>query len=404
MLSCVGVAQSNPDFSTLVTAIQDAGLVNTLSGAGPFTIFAPTNEAFNSLPAGVLNYLLSNKTALTQVLMYHVVSGDLMAAQVVTQTSLMSLQGSSIPVSVNGTTVKVGIATVTTPNVTCSNGVIHVIDHVLVPPGIMNLVQTAEYYSFNTLVTAVSKANLISALSGNSTKLTVFAPTDAAFAALPSGVLNYLLSNTTALTQVLTYHVASGYLPASKVVTMSSIMTLQESSLPVNATGGVVKVGIATVTTPNIVCSNGIIHVINAVLVPGGILNVVQTAEYYDFSTLVTAVQDAGLVSTLSGPGPFTVFAPTNAAFAALPSGTLNSLLANKTALTSVLTYHVVSGEYLASKVVTLSSLMTVEGQSVTITVSGGNVKINGATVIEANVICSNGVIHVIDGVLLPPS
>jgi uncharacterized surface protein with fasciclin (FAS1) repeats len=269
LLSCVGVAEGNPSFSTLVTAIKDAGLANTLSGTGPFTIFAPTNIAFSNLPSGVLNYLLSNKTALTQVLEYHVVSGDLMAAQVVTHTSLTSLLGSSIPVYVNGSTVKVGIATITTTNVPCSNGVIHIIDHVLVPEGIMNIVQTAQYYGF---------------------------------------------------------------------------------------------------------------------------------------STLVTAVQDAGLVTTLSGAGPFTVFAPTNAAFAALPSGTLNSLLANKTALANILTYHVVSGEYLASKIVTLSSLMTVEGQSVTISVSMGTVKINSATVIETNVMCINGVIHVIDEVLLPPS
>jgi uncharacterized surface protein with fasciclin (FAS1) repeats len=202
---------------------------------------------------------------------------------------------------------------------------------------------------------------------------------------------------------VLTYHVASGYLPASKVVTMSSITTLQGGSLPVTVNGSIVKVGTATVIQPNIVCSNGIVHVINAVLVPGGIMNIVQTAQYYGFSTLVTAVEDSGLNSTLSGPGPFTVFAPTNAAFAALPSGTLNSLLANKTELTSVLTYHVISGEYLASKVVTLSSLKTLEGQNIAISVSMGTVKINNATVIETNVMCSNGVIHVIDEVLLLP-
>jgi uncharacterized surface protein with fasciclin (FAS1) repeats len=153
LLSCVGIAEGNPSFSTLVTAIQDAGLASTLSGAGQFTIFAPTNTAFNNLPSGVLNYLLSNQTALVQVLEYHVVSGDLMAAQVITHKSLMSLQGSSIPVSVNGSAVKVGIATVTTANVPCSNGVIHIIDHVLVPSGIMNIVQTAQYYGFSTLVT-----------------------------------------------------------------------------------------------------------------------------------------------------------------------------------------------------------------------------------------------------------
>jgi transforming growth factor-beta-induced protein len=267
LLSCVGVAQSNPNFSTLVTAIQDAGLASTLSGTGPFTIFAPTNTAFSNLPAGVLNYLLSNKTALTQVLEYHVVSGNLMAAQVVAHTSLTSLQGSSIPVAVNGSTVKVGIATVTTANVPCSNGVIHVIDHVLVPGGIMNIVQTAEYYNFSTLVTAVKAAGLVGALSGTS-PLTVFAPTNAAFAALPSGTLSGLLANTTALTNVLTYHVVAGEHLAANVVTLTTLKTLEGQNLTITVSMGTVKINSATVIETNIICSNGVIHVINEVLLP----------------------------------------------------------------------------------------------------------------------------------------
>ncbi len=167
---------------------------------------------------------------------------------------------------------------------------------------------------------------------------------------------------------------------------------------------GVVKVGIATVTMPNIVASNGIIHVINAVLVPDGIMNVVQTAEYYNFSTLVTAVKAANLVGALSNnSSPVTVFAPTNAAFAALPNGTLSSLLSNQTALAKVLTYHVVPGVYLAWQVANLTTLKTLEGQNINITAISGVVKINGAFVIATNIICSNGVIHVINEVLVPP-
>jgi len=403
--TCVAIAQANSNFSTLVTAIQTAGLASTLSGIGPFTVFAPTNAAFSSLPPSVLSYLLSNKTALTQVLEYHVVSGDLMASQVISAKNLTTLEGGSLQVSDANNTVKIGIATVAQPNIQCSNGVIHVIDSVLVPPGIMNIVQTAEYYNFSTLVTAIKAANLTGALSGNGSKLTVFAPTDAAFANLPSGVLNYLLSNTTALSQVLTYHVAAGYLTAATVENVSSIKTLQGSSLPVNVSMGVVKVGIATVTMPNIVASNGIIHVINTVLVPGGIMNVVQTAEYYNFSTLVTAVKAANLVGALSNnSSPVTVFAPTDAAFAALPNGTLTSLLSNQSALTQVLAYHVVTGVYLASQVANFTTLKTLEEQNVNVTAMSGIVKINGATVIEANIICSNGVIHIINEVLLPPS
>jgi len=119
------------------------------------------------------------------------------------------------------------------------------------------------------------------------------------------------------------------------------------------------------------------------------------------FQTLVTAVKAAGLVDTLKGDGPFTVFAPTDEAFAKLPKGTLDSLLADKAALTKVLTYHVVPGKVMASDVVNLTSAKTVQGQSIRIDTSSG-VKVDGASVIQADVVASNGVIHVIDSVILP--
>jgi uncharacterized surface protein with fasciclin (FAS1) repeats len=131
--------------------------------------------------------------------------------------------------------------------------------------------------------------------------------------------------------------------------------------------------------------------------------NIVETAvEAGSFNTLVTAVKTAGLVETLSGPGPFTVFAPTDDAFAKLPEGTIPALLENKDKLTSILTYHVVPGKVMASDVVNLDSAKTVNGQSLTITVKDGKVMVDGATVIKTDIVCSNGVIHVIDAVVLP--
>lgn len=123
-----------------------------------------------------------------------------------------------------------------------------------------------------------------------------------------------------------------------------------------------------------------------------------------NFNTLVAAVQAAGLEATLRGPGPFTVFAPTDAAFANLPAGTVDNLLLpqNQAALQNILLYHVVSGEFRAADVVQRSSLTTVQGQDVAITVENGNVKINDANVTITDIICSNGVIHVIDAVILP--
>jgi uncharacterized surface protein with fasciclin (FAS1) repeats len=131
--------------------------------------------------------------------------------------------------------------------------------------------------------------------------------------------------------------------------------------------------------------------------------NIVETAVAAgSFNTLVTAVKTAGLVETLSGPGPFTVFAPTDDAFAKLPEGTIPALLQDKDKLTSILTYHVVAGKVMASDVVDLSSAETVNGKSLTIKVKDGKVMVDNAMVIKTDIVCSNGVIHVIDAVVLP--
>lgn len=133
---------------------------------------------------------------------------------------------------------------------------------------------------------------------------------------------------------------------------------------------------------------------------PGTIVEVATSAG--TFNTLLAAVQAAGLVNTLSGPGPFTVFAPTDDAFAKLPAGTVQALLQDPTTLAAILTYHVVPGKVTAAQVVNLTSAVTVNGKSVSIQVVGGNVLIDGATVTITDIQASNGVIHVIDTVLIP--
>jgi uncharacterized surface protein with fasciclin (FAS1) repeats len=121
------------------------------------------------------------------------------------------------------------------------------------------------------------------------------------------------------------------------------------------------------------------------------------------FKTLATALEAAGLVQTLKGKGPFTVFAPTDEAFAKLPKGTLEALLANKEKLTAVLTYHVVAGEYPAEKVVKAKELKTVQGASIKITVTDKGVKADQANIVKTDIRASNGIIHVLDAVILPP-
>jgi len=133
--------------------------------------------------------------------------------------------------------------------------------------------------------------------------------------------------------------------------------------------------------------------------------NIVETAVAAgNFNTLVEAVKEAGLVDTLSGPGPFTVFAPTDEAFAKVPKDVMDTLMADKTLLTSVLTYHVIPGEVMSSDLVNGMSVKTVEGSDVRITIDSAGVMVDNARVINADIKASNGVIHVIDAVILPPA
>jgi uncharacterized surface protein with fasciclin (FAS1) repeats len=276
-----------------------------------------------------------------------------------------------------------------------------------------DIVDTAvDAGSFKTLATALTEAGLVETLKGDG-PFTVFAPTDDAFAKLPAGTLDGLLKDKAELTKVLTYHVVAGEVLAADVVKLTSAKTVEGSDIAIKVDGGAVTLnGNVKVTTTDIKASNGVIHVIDAVLIPGqaaeeaapAAKDIVDTAVGAgNFKTLATALTSAGLVETLKGPGPFTVFAPTDDAFAKLPPGTVETLLANKEELTKILTYHVVPGSVTADKVVTLTSANTVQGGPVTIEVKDGSVILNGnVKVTTTDVKASNGVIHVIDGVLLP--
>jgi uncharacterized surface protein with fasciclin (FAS1) repeats len=226
----------------------------------------------------------------------------------------------------------------------------------------------------------------------------VFAPTDEAFAKLPKGTVEALLAHKAQLTGILTYHVVAGKMMASDVTKAKYLGTLNGASLAVSTANGA-KVDKAAIITTDIQCSNGVIHVIDAVVMPKDLIETAVSAG--QFTTLAKALEAAGLVETLKGDGPFTVFAPTDEAFAKLPKGTLESLLADKAKLTSILTYHVVAGRVNAADVSKVTSAKTVQGQSVAVDAKSG-VKINSANVVVADIGATNGIIHVIDQVLLP--
>ena len=290
---------------------------------------------------------------------------------------------------------------------------------------------------FNTLVAAVQAAGLVEALKGEG-PFTVFAPTDAAFAKLPAGTVEALLADPEgALKQILLYHVVAGKVMAGDLSDGLVATTLQGEEVTFDLSSGA-KVNDANIVTADIETSNGVIHVIDSVILPPSLAaapaadasasaeaeataeatpeaamseeapaaDIVDTAVAAgDFSTLVAAVQAAGLVDALKGEGPFTVFAPTDAAFAKLPAGTVDALLADPSGdLTQILLYHVVPGQVMAADVTDGLEAATLQGQPVKFSVQDGKVMINDANVVATDVTASNGVIHVIDSVILPPA
>ena len=266
-------------FNTLVAALDAADLVETLSGEGTFTVFAPTDEAFAALPDGMLEDLLADPNTLKQILLYHVVGDVVMAETVVTLDNAETLEGSTVAIEVVDGNVFLNDSQVTSTDIEASNGVVHVIDKVLVPEmeeavsndvveDVKSIAEVAVAGGFNTLVAALSAADLVETLSGDGA-FTVFAPTDEAFAALPEGMLEGLLADTEALTQILLYHVVGDVVKAETVVTLDEAETLAGDKVSIEVVDGNVFVNDSKVTSTDIEASNGVIHVIDKVLVPG---------------------------------------------------------------------------------------------------------------------------------------
>jgi uncharacterized surface protein with fasciclin (FAS1) repeats len=258
--------------------------------------------------------------------------------------------------------------------------------------------------SLSKLVEAVKAADLAITLSGAG-PFTVFAPTDAAFAALPAGVLTDLLKpeNKSALAGLLTMHVISGSIKAGDLKDSQDVETLVGVKVNIVKRDGGVYVNGAKVVQADVIGSNGVVHIIDKVISP----NIVQLAVATpSLSTLVEAVTAADLAGTLSGAGPFTVFAPTKAAFDALPTGELANLLkpANKVALQGLLKLHVISGSIKAGDLKDSQDVETLTGVKVNIVKRDGGVYVNGAKVVQADVTGWNGVVHIIDKVILPPA
>ena len=461
----VDIVVDSEDHTVLEAAVVEAGLVETLQGEGPFTVFAPTDAAFTALLTA-LNVEAADLLGLPQlgdILTYHVAGVEAMSTDLSDGQMVTTVNGQDVTISIMGDTVMInGSATVTVANIDATNGVVHVIDAVLVPaiitgctdmmacnyslvantddqscvlPGdmcddgddatvndmvgddcmcagipatVVDIVVNSEDHTL--LEAAVIAAGLVEALSAEG-PFTVFAPTDAAITALVEA-LEITAEDLLALPdlgEILQYHVVAGAAMSGDLTDGQEIETLLGENVTVTINAEGVFVNDAQVTAADIEAGNGVVHVIDAVLLPPApetntVVDVIVNSE--DHTLLEAAVIEAGLVGVLSSEGPFTVFAPTDSAITVLVAAleiTAEDLLALPN-LGEILKYHVVAGAAMSSDLTDGQEIETLLGSNVTVTINAEGVFINDAQVTVADIEADNGVVHVIDAVLLPPT
>lgn len=319
-------ASNNPELSTLVAAVEAAGLGDTLDGDGPFTIFAPNNGAFDRIPANVLDSILADTELLTSILTYHVVSGEaLSSADLAEAGTATTVNGAELAFALDGESLTINgdEAVVVCADIAVGNGIVHIVDSVLQPP-------SDDLSGGGSSSSTPSSAPDITAVA---------TPGDG-----PQGPLC--------------------------------------ASLPTDGEGSLTGMADDPAAT--------------------------AAANNPELSKLAAAVQAAGLVDTLNGEGPFTIFAPSNAAFDEIPAADLEAILADTDQLTSILGFHVISGESLsAADLAAAGTEASLQGGELTFTVEAdGSLSINdgAATVVCSNITVGNATVHIIDSVLVPPA
>jgi transforming growth factor-beta-induced protein len=430
----VEIAQAEPSLSSLVTALTKfPDLVATLSGAGKFTVFAPNNDAFTAL-LGIIGQTSINdvpEPVLKSLLQYHVITSGAFLSTQLSAGSVVTANTESISVTTSGGITLNGSAKVLTADVRSTNGVVHIVDKVLVPASILRFVNTVvepAYFNknFTTLISAVTAASpsILETLL-NTSKKTLFAPTNDAFTA--AGITT--LPDRSTLDAVLAYHVIgsevkANQLPSNSAPENSAITTLGGVFYLSNrGSNGVFINGRTRVTNTDILADNGVVHVINRTLLPPSqtiaqIATALSSASSgAEFTQLVAALArvPALLDAASSADSKLTVFAPTDAAFNALYSA-LNVSGINDVdlhTLTAVLQHHIISSpttvtgrvfstDLITGSVPTLNGNISINATEGTVTSGDGTTANISSTAALINVLGTNGVIHTINKVLLP--
>lgn len=416
-MNIVETAQADGRFTILLKAATDAGIANGLIDNNNLTVFAPTDDAFikAGISAATINTMNTIELEhLAEVLKYHVFAGgevDAATALTLSGEKRAMLNNDDVIFTVAGDNLFVNNAKVIVPDVKASNGIIHAIDTVIMPPmpttvdaTITGAVVATE--SFSRLEDEVVAANLASTLDDATLNYTVFAPNDDAFAKLGTGIVGN--------SNVLLYHVLSGEVESLAAFNSNgqSLTTVGGDTVDINIVNGDLYVNASKIIGTDIMLNNGIVHTVDTVILPPRADTVADIVINDDnFSTLETLLGNAGLVGALQDESAtFTVFAPTNAAFTALSNNdpdTFAAVQSDNDLLTSVLLYHVLNKKRIFSPEAIAASGSTLEMMNeaeVSVALRDDGLYINESKIETTDILTRNGVIHVIDTVLIPPA
>ncbi len=403
--SVLARAAATGNANKFVTAVYLGGLLETLRDDGPFTVFVPVDSAFDRIPNTNLQTLLKpeNQKSLAEILKYHVVKGRIPASEITGKPTLKTLEGGSLTIAANAKGVAVNDATVLQTDIVGRNGIVHLIDRVLVPPPDDILETAAKAGKFRVLLKALEVTGLDEALAADG-PFTVFAPTDDAFKMLGKGTLEELLNDRGKLADILKFHVIPGSFTKDELQSQKIPNNLIGKPLRFSTTAGQgFSVNGTKVAKADIKVANGVIHIIESVLLPAEATNIVTTAEKAgQFGTLLKALKAAGLTETLQGDGPFTVLAPTDDAFAKLGDQAIAEFLSDKEKLADLLKLHVIPGKVTAKDLAAGKGLKTLQGQTLRSSIVKGGLVIDESRLIDTDIDGGNGIIHVIDRVLIP--
>lgn len=410
----VDVIVNSPDHELLEAAVLAAGLADALSEDGPFTVFAPTDDAIGALVAtlGITAEELLALETLGDILKYHVVAGEALSTSLTDGQMIATLLGPDVTVTITDDGTFINDAMVTVADIPADNGVVHVIDAVLLPPApvtttIWDIVEGSEDHNY--LEAALLQQGLDVALN-DTTVLTLFAPTDAAFeaAAAAYGTDIAGLLELPYLTDILLYHVTGGAVMSTDLADGQVVTMLNEGTATVTFDMGVF-INNAQVTGPDNTADNGVVHILDALIQPAPpvattIWDIVEGSPVHTY--LEAALLQEELDGALNDTTVLTLFAPTDAALEATAAA-LGTDIAGVLALpnlTDILLYHVTAGAVLSTDLSNGLTVGMLNDAEATITMDENGVFVNDAQVTTPDLTADNGVVHVIDGVLLPPT